>query len=444
MKRLFLTLMIAASGMLAFAQNPAQDSTHHGHRHHHDGPEAQHHGHGGPDGQHHGGPDGQDGPRKNPFFMDRVFKTFMVKGYAQGGFTYMDKDPQKHQVIPNLMPSPDPNAPAGTMIPAGPPTIIDKSTNTFDMKRAYIFAQATLTDHFKFWIMYDFCGVFNEYYLEYNAFKNGALNFRLGQQKHPFGLENPYSPTKMELIDVYSQATTYLAGCGSDPLYGVQYGRDLGLVMLGDLGNPMGKHLHYEMGVLNGQGVNSNDRNNKKDFSGRLEFFPDAKFKVVVSGQTGWGNVESNSRTMNGAMPYTVPAIGQKSTLQPGMDYKRQRWGFGAEYRTHAMSGPAACDYWTTRPTVLRAEILGGKDDVYKSLGYYVAGAVPMFGKFDAVASYDFMNYNTDLDIKQTNYVVGLQYWCYKGCRIQLQYTYCDTELMGGYSKLQIQTQVAF
>lgn len=434
--------MLAASTALAFAQAPQQsDTTRHGgpnheaHRHHGD-----HDGHRGPRGQH--GPGGpQGGPLKNPFFMDKVFKTFMVKGYAQGGYYYIDKDPKKHSVTPNMIPVP--GAPEGTMMPdpKNPTTVTDHETSTFDMKRAYIFCQANLTDHFSFWLMYDFCGVFNEYYLEYKAFKGGQMNFRLGQQKHPFGLENPYSPTKVELIDVYSQATTYLAGV-MDPLIGVQYGRELGLVMLGDV---LHKKVHYEFALLNGSGINCTDRNNNKDFAGRLEISPVQKLKVVGSLYNGTGNV------INGPYPllYTRKTLqgapNETSTLQPGMNYDRKRWAVGAEYRTFPMNGPAACDYWDVRPVVLRAEYLAGKDDCYESEGYYVTGAYPLPKcKFDIVASYDFMNYNKDLDIKQTNIVAGIQYWVYKQCRIQLQYTHCDSELNGKYNQIQVQTQVAF
>jgi len=377
MRRFFLTLLMAAGSLFAVAQPNMSDSARH------------------------------EAPQKGPFFRDPIWQRIKVMGYAQGGYTYIDKDPSKGGA----------------------------ETSTFDMKRAYIFLRANFTDRFAAWVMYDFCGVFNEYYLEYGAIKGGKMSFRLGQQKTPYGLENPNSPTRMELIDVYSQATTYLTGCGSDPLYGVQYGRDLGLVMIGDIAD---KHIHYELGLLNGQGVNKADRNTKKDFSGRIEVFTDPTFRFVLSGQTGWGNVETNGRPL----PYTIPELGAASTLQPGMDYKRQRWAFGAEYRSHPY--PGHCDYYDIRPAVLRAEIMGGKDDVYKSLGYYVTGALPLKGHFDAVASYDFMNFNTDLDIKQTNYLIGIQYWFYKSCRVQLQYTRCEPNGGDGYNKIQLQTQVAF
>lgn len=394
MKRIIISAMFCLLAMVAVAQ-PPQDSAR-----------------------------GQRGPAdKNPFFMDQLFKRFMVKGYAQGGYTYLEKDERNPR--PTFI-----NTPNGLV--QGPPTF--PKSNTFDMKRAYVFCRAQITDRWFFWFMYDFCGVVNEYYLDFAAFKGGQMNFRMGQFKHPFGLENPYSPTKMELIDIYSQATTYLAGCGSDPLYGIQYGRDLGIMMYGDIIN---KHLHYEMALLNGQGVNSKDRNNKKDFAARLEILPANVFKIVVSGQTGYGNALTDSNR-----PFTYTP-----NINPGDDYKRHRWSFGAEYRSTGTDvNRGRADYWHVRPVVIRAEYLGGKDGGNPSDGAYITVASPLFKEFDVVASYDYFNYNKDLrGMEQTKYVIGLQYWFYKQCRLQAQYIYTDTQgAIGSFSTVMLQTQFAF
>ena len=48
------------------------------------------------------------------------------------------------------------------------------------------------------------------------------------------------------------------------------------------------------------------------------------------------------------------------------------------------------------------------------------------------------------LDDKQTNYVVGLQYWFYPKCRVQAQYTYCNRHIGENSNLLQAQLQVRF
>ncbi len=379
MRKIILSMMLCIMAAVALAQ-PPQDTTKDHHRHH-----------GAPNGEHRG-------PEKNPFFMDPLFKRFMVKGYAQGGYTFQQ----------------------------------DPKSNTFDMKRAYIFCRAQITDRWYFWFMYDFCGVVNEYYLDFAAVLGGKLNLRMGEFKHPFALENPYSPTKQELIDVYAQGTVYLAGCGSDPLYGVQYGRDLGAMAYGDLAD---KHFHYELAILNGQGINTKDRNNKKDFAARLEVLPSEKLKIVASGQTGYGNALPNS---------TRPFI-YTPNINPGDDYERHRWAFGMEFRSTGHINNSA-DYWHIRPVVVRTEYLGGNDGGNMSDGAYITFTVPLAKEFDIVGSYDYFNYNKDIaGFESTKYIVGLQYWFYKLCRLQAQYIYTNsTGNVGGYSSVMLQTQFAF
>ena len=85
---------------------------------------------------------------------------------------------------------------------------------------------------------------------------------------------------------------------------------------------------------------------------------------------------------------------------------------------------------WTKRPLSFRAEIMGGKDGDVESLGGYATATIPLFATVDAVASYDFMNYNKTDDIKCTKLIFGLQYWFYKNCRVQLQYTRSNWENM--------------
>ena len=360
-------------------------------------------------------------PQKSPYFMDQLFKRFMVKGYAQGGYTYVEKDERKTIVTPTFI-----NTPNG--IVDGPPSFSYPKSNYFDVKRAYVFCRAQITDRWYFWFMYDFCGIVNEYYLDFAAIKGGKLNLRMGAFKHPYGLENPYSPTKQELIDVYSQATIYLAGCGSDLKYGTQYGRDLGLLAYGDIAD---KHLHYELGILNGQGVSSSrDRNNKKDFVARLEILPSNTFKIVASGQTGYGNALNNCK-------YT--------SITAGEDYKRHRWAIGAEYKSTGHINNVA-DYWHVRPLVIRAEYLGGKDGNNPSDGAYLTVGVPFAKCWDYVACIDYFNYNKDLPgMETTKYIMGFQYWFYKQCRLQAQYIYTDSNgAIGSYSTIMLQTQFSF
>ena len=137
-----------------------------------------------------------------------------------------------------------------------------KDQNSFNLKRTLLWAKAKITDRWSFLFMHDFSSVVQEFYTDFRVTKGNELTMRLGQFKHSFSMENPLSPTQLELIDVYSQAVLYLAGEGPDPLNGVNYGRDMGIEVFGDLVD--GK-LHYEFALMSGQGINRKDLNNQKD-----------------------------------------------------------------------------------------------------------------------------------------------------------------------------------
>ena len=94
-----------------------------------------------------------------------------LNGYAQGGWSYQN---------PN-----------------------DKATNSYNLKRTLLWAKARITDRWSFMFMHDFSSVVQEYYTDYRIPNDNSLTVRIGQFKHSFTMENPMSPTQLELIDVY-------------------------------------------------------------------------------------------------------------------------------------------------------------------------------------------------------------------------------------------------
>ena len=317
-----------------------------------------------------------------------------LNGYAQGGWSYDDKN--------------------------------DVKTNSYNLKRTLLWAKARITDRWSFLFMHDFSSVVQEFYTDYRISNDKSLSVRLGQFKHSFTMENPLSPTQLELIDVYSQAVLYLAGEGPDPLNGVNYGRDQGLMVFGDLLND---HLHYELALMSGQGINRKDANNQKDFISKLEgrF---GGFRIVESIYLGTGNA--------------LGTAAWNPAIKAGDNYTRNRYSIGAEYKTRPYTGSK---YKEARPACVRGEWLGGKDGDVGSRGGYVTLCIPAVDALDIVASGETFDRNTSVDgWDQTNLTLGLQYWYYKKCRLQLQYTrcLCGEKLGKDYNWLQAQVQVAF
>ena len=319
-----------------------------------------------------------------------------LNGYAQGGWSYQN---------PN-----------------------DKATNSYNLKRTLLWAKARITDRWSFMFMHDFSSVVQEYYTDYRISNDNALTVRIGQFKHSYTMENPMSPTQLELIDVYSQAVLYLAGEGPDPLNGVNYGRDMGVEIYGDLFKGF---LRYNLALMSGQGINRKDNNNQKDFIAKLEVRPFDGLRIVGSGYLGTGNA--------------VGKAAWNPDIQVGDNYKRNRYSVGAEYKTVAYS-PG--QYKEARPASIRAEWLGGKDGEVTSRGGYATVCIPVVDALDVVGSAETFNRNTSVDgWDQTNLTIGLQYWYYKKCRVQLQYTRClcgQNISTKDYNWLQGQVQVAF
>ena len=330
-----------------------------------------------------------------PDWMKDFTSRITLNGYAQGGWSYHN-----------------PNG---------------KDQNAFNLKRTLLWAKARITDRWSFLFMHDFSSVVQEFYTDFRVTKGNEMTIRLGQFKHSFSMENPLSPTQLELIDVYSQAVLYLAGEGPDPLNGVNYGRDMGIEVYGDL---LESKLHYELALMSGQGINRKDQNNQKDFIAKVEVRPMDGLRLVASGYFGTG--------------CAVGTAAWNPDIQVGDNYKRNRYSVGAEYKTQAYTGSK---YKEARPASIRAEWLGGEDGKVGSRGGYITTSIPMVDALDLVASAETYDRNTKVEgWDQTNLTIGLQYWFYKKCRMQLQYTRCllGDKLGKDYNWLQAQVQVAF
>ena len=306
------------------------------------------------------------------------------------------------------------------------------NTNSFEMRRVILMVGADIAPHFYAFFMHDFkSGNMQEYYMEYRPCK--AFNVRLGQSKREFTLENPISPTVLESIGPMAQSVFWLNG--ADPLMSNGSGRDMGLMFYGDVLNG---RLRYVAEVVNGGQINTSDKNNQKNFIGKLEYKLMPNLRVGVSGELGHGYSVAYSA-------YNPDLYDNEN--KKGMTYRQNRWAFSGEWK----SKKTGTDYFRHRCASVRAEVMGGMDGDVHSFGGYISSAIPVYKQLDVVAMVDNFNYNTGKNYLQNNFMVGLQLWLHTKCRLQLQYTY--SALSSAHradlgktncSKIDAQVQVAF
>ena len=206
-----------------------------------------------------------------------------------------------------------------------------KPDNTFDIKRIIFMAHGKITKRWTCDFMYDFYngGMLLEVYTDYQFLP--GLTARIGEFKVPYTIENELSPTTVELINCYSQSVCYLAGVsGSDKCYGMTSGRDIGMMIHGKLFHDF---LQYKVAVMNGQGLNTKDKNSQKDVVGNLMIYPLEWLSVGGSFIRGTGHAIADSE-------YTG--------IKTGENYAKKRWSAGGVVTTSRFN---LCDL-----------IIGGKE----------------------------------------------------------------------------------
>ena len=229
-------------------------------------------------------------------------------------------------------------------------------------------------------------------YLQYRPFRQ--LNFKLGEYKIPFTIENTdYVPLKFELIE-YPLALQRLMGF--DDVCGLAAtGRDMGATLYGDLIERDGRALlSYDLGVFNGEGINARDRNLSKDLAARLTLRPLRGLQIAASYY--WGE-------------------------------------YGTEYLRRVRYGAGIC--YDRGRIILRSEWIGGETGLpapegvrhgglLESRGWYALGGWRATPTLTPLVRYDTFLENASSDAtRQTNWTAGLLWQPVRFLRCQLNYT---------------------
>ena len=177
-----------------------------------------------------------------------------------------------------------------------------------------------LVDAFAEWQKYDFFMV------------------KAGQFKRPFTFENPMHPIDQGFMG-YSQNVTRLAGfndrCGEQ----ASNGRDIGVQIQGDLlKNAKGGALvHYQLGVFNGQGINTKDEDQRKDIIGGAWVMPVSGLRIGAFGWTG-SFAHKYTETLEDNSKVTRVASVDRIRYALSAEYKANDWTVRSEY-IHSTGG---------------------------------------------------------------------------------------------------------
>ncbi|MBR4898937.1 MAG: porin [Prevotella sp.] len=218
--------------------------------------------------------------------------------------------------------------------------------------------------------------------------KYPEFKIRAGQFKRAFTFENPTHPITQGWYS-YANVINALSGFGDRTGEKSSGGRDIGIQVQGDLfPNANGRRLlHYQVGVYNGEGINSKDADNRKDIIGGLWVMPIAGVRIGAFGWTG-------SRA----------AVGEKNRYAISAEYDKDEYTFRAEYlHSQGMGADAS---------------LGDKAD-----GWYAFGIVPVVkSKLHAKARYQTYRKVKEWDSSKTMYEVGLNYFFTKNLQLNAEY----------------------
>ena len=277
----------------------------------------------------------------------------------------------------------------------------------FSQRLARVYIDGTILTDFKYRVQVQFNNAsfhMKDYFVEWAHWKEFSV--KVGQYKRAFLFENPYNPWNVGFGD-YSQITKKLSGmgdyCGEAAATG---GRDQGIQIQGDL-LPMGDNsyrlIHYQLQLMNGQGINTADANARKDIIGTLQVQP---IKDLYIGAFGWkGNYTNGTATVD------------RNRWAVSAKYEHNDWSARFEY-AHA-DGHKISEYDATNKTFSGA----GKAD-----GWYAAVGVPCNDWLKVYAKYDVYRDQASSESANTIYSIAPNFQIHKNLMLQLQYNFVDNK----------------
>ena len=267
--------------------------------------------------------------------------------------------------------------------------------------------------------------------------KYPEFKIRAGQFKRAFTFENPTHPITQGWRG-YADVINKLSAFGDRTGERSSGGRDIGIQLSGDLfPNANGRRiLHYQVGVYNGEGVNTKDYDNRKDFIGGLWVMPIKGVRVGIFGWTGSRGQMADPNQVDPVTNAMKTRSIEKNRYAISAEYDLNDYTFRAEY-IHSQGWGAKSPGNNVR------EICYENGD--KADGWYVFGIVPLVkGKLFAKARYQTYRNKKEWSSSVNQVECGLNYRFTKNLEIHAEYSHVNDRTLSKHNYNLIDVELDF
>ena len=278
--------------------------------------------------------------------------------------------------------------------------------------------------------------------------RHTAFKVKIGQFKRPFSFENPLHPIVQGFMS-YSQNVLKLAGFSDRTGEHASNGRDIGLQLQGDLlPNAEGRNLlHYQIGVFNGQGINTKDVDQQKDIIGGIWVMPIKGMRLGVFGWEGSTARKGKWKDAGDTEEHSGVRSLPKHRYAISGEYLTNDWTFRSEY-IHSTGNAFSTTINNMNDENIKncnLSKLGNKAD-----GYYALVIAPIIQKkFHVKARYDMYRPTAEWSKSKTFYEIGADYLIHPNFQINFEYARVNdktvsTHTKHGYNMIDVEVDFRF
>ena len=282
---------------------------------------------------------------------------------------------------------------------------------------------------------------------------------KIGQFKNPFTFENPMHPIDQGFMG-YSQNVSKLAGFSDRAGEHASNGRDIGLQLQGDfLKNANGRNLlHYQVGVFNGQGINTKDVDNQKNVIGGVWVMPVSGMRIGAFGWTGsyarkgeWTEIVRVPFGTNFDQVITITHPDYRKLNQNryafSFEYKKDGWTVRSEY-IHSTGKAFAKSITNFNDANAKDcsinENIGDKAQGVYGLVIAPLAQLPKNSRIDIKARYDMYQPNGKNNMQKTQYEAGLNFHIGKRITILTEYALVNDKTLAKHNYSMADAEFCF